>query len=41
LITGTVAGAGSAPAVNMELVGHFGGPIRAVNIVGNYAYIGQ
>lgn len=41
LITGTVAGAASAPAVNMELVGHFSGQIRAVDIVGNYAYIGQ
>jgi len=41
LITGTVAGAASAPAVNMELVGHFGGQISAVDIVGNYAYIGQ
>ncbi len=41
LITGTVAGAASAPAVNMELVGHLSGQIRAVDIVGNYAYIGQ
>lgn len=41
LITGTVVGAASAPAVNMELLGHFSGKIRAVDIVGNYAYIGQ
>lgn len=41
LITGTVAGAASAPAVNMVLMGHFSGQIKAVDIVGNYAYIGQ
>ena len=41
LITGTVVGAASAPAVNMELVGHFSGQIKAMDIVGNYAYIGQ
>ena len=41
LITGTVAGAASAPEVNVEQVGHFGGAVRAVDIVGSYAYIGQ
>jgi PGF-pre-PGF domain-containing protein len=41
LITETVVGAASAPAVNMELVGHFSGQIRAMDIVGNCAYIGQ
>jgi hypothetical protein len=41
MITGTVAGAALAPEVNMELVGHLGGSIGAISVVGNYAYVGQ
>ncbi len=40
-ITVTIAGAASATEVKVKPVGHFGGFTDAVDVVGNYAYIGQ
>lgn len=37
----TIAGAASVPEGKVKLVGHFGGFIDAVDVIGNYAYIGQ
>ncbi|WP_054864504.1 LVIVD repeat-containing protein [Methanosarcina barkeri] len=37
----TIAGAASVPKGKVKPVGHFGGFIDAVDVIGNYAYIGQ
>lgn len=41
MITGSFAGASAVPEINLEPVGHFGGIIEAVEVTGNYAYVGQ
>ena len=37
----TVTGTALASDINVDLVGHLGGEVNAVSVVGNHAYIGQ